>query len=174
MFFSKTQLAIKNLNQPIDEISTFPKSSKQEPGAAAWNPHTANTDLIALAVGILITACNIYLCSSDISVYLQFQSGIQVELLTCKNNSELCQNKLLKSHTRVITSLNWHPLDPNLLATTSLDTFTFIWDIRESKKPAISLSSFGTNVKLVKYWISSCRIVYILCVSSCCCSRQVE
>ncbi|KAK7573878.1 hypothetical protein V9T40_011069 [Parthenolecanium corni] len=121
----KTQLAIKNLNQPIEEISTFPKSSKQEPGAAAWNPHTANADLLALA------------------------SGIQVELLTWKNNAELCTSKLLKSHTRVITSLNWHPLDPNLLATTSLDTFTFIWDIRESKKPAISLSSFAaaTHVK---------------------------
>lgn len=58
LFYSKTQLAIKNLNQPIEEISTFPKSSKQEPGAAAWNPHTANADLLALAVSIFIVTLN--------------------------------------------------------------------------------------------------------------------
>lgn len=38
-FCSKQQLGIKHLNRPIDEISTFPRLNKNEPGAVQWSPH---------------------------------------------------------------------------------------------------------------------------------------
>ncbi|XKL68648.1 hypothetical protein PGB90_006417 [Kerria lacca] len=117
--YDKNQIAIKNLNKPIDEIITFPRLNKYAPGVAAWNPNTYNKNICALA------------------------SGVVVELLIWKNYLELCPGPILKSHTRVVTDINWHPLDPQLIVSTSLDTLTYIWDIRDYQKPVISLSSFA-------------------------------
>ena len=84
-----------------------------------------------------------------LSIHLQLHT--RVELFTWKNYSELSTNNLLKSHTRVVTGLSWHPIDPNMIATCSLDTFTYIWDIREPQKPVIPLSSFG--IVFYEVWI---------------------
>ncbi|XKL65211.1 hypothetical protein PGB90_005297 [Kerria lacca] len=117
----KNQIAIKNLNKPIDEIITFPRLNKYAPGVAAWNPNTYNKNICALPVSVV------------------------VELLIWKNYLQLCPAPILKSHTRVVTDINCHPFDPQLLVSTSLDTLTYIyiWDIRDYQKPLISLSSFA-------------------------------
>lgn len=54
---------------------------------------------------------------------------------------ELIQTHSLRAHTRVITDLNWHQTDPNLLASCSVDTFIHIWDLRDSRRPSLSLSA---------------------------------
>lgn len=41
----------------------------------------------------------------------------------------------------MITDLNWHQSDPNVLASCSVDTFIHIWDLRDSRRPMISLSA---------------------------------
>jgi WD40 repeat protein len=46
-----------------------------------------------------------------------------------------------KAHTRVISDLDWSSTDPNYFATSSVDTFIFLWDIRDSRRPALSLSA---------------------------------
>ena len=59
------------------------------------------------------------------------------------NNGNLNQVHQLKWHTRVVTDINWHRFNPDLLASCSIDTFTHIWDLRDPVRPAISLSSVG-------------------------------
>lgn len=54
---------------------------------------------------------------------------------------ELIQTQSLRAHTRVITDLNWHQTDPNLLASCSVDTFIHIWDLRDPRRPSLSLSA---------------------------------
>lgn len=49
----------------------------------------------------------------------------------------------LRAHTRVITDLSWHKHEPNLLASCSVDTFIHIWDLRDYKRPALSLSAIA-------------------------------
>lgn len=49
----------------------------------------------------------------------------------------------LRSHTRAVSDLNWHRSEPAILATCSADTFINIWDIRDPRKPSISLSAVG-------------------------------
>lgn len=44
---------------------------------------------------------------------------------------------------RCITDLNWCPFNDELLATSSIDTFVHIWDIRDGRSPTLSLSSVG-------------------------------
>ena len=104
-------------------------------------------------------------CATDINLFGLFQLHTRVELFTWKNYSELSTNNVLKSHTRVVTGLHWHPIDPNMIATCSLDTFTYVWDIREPQKPAISLSSFGIVIIQRQFGLDdwNCNSDHILC-----------
>lgn len=73
-------------------------------------------------------------------IFLFFlQSNQRLEVFTWK--SELIQTHSLRAHTRVITDLNWHQTDPNMLASCSVDTFIHIWDLRDSRRPSLSLSA---------------------------------
>ena len=49
----------------------------------------------------------------------------------------------MRAHTRVITDLNWHRSDPNILASCSVDTFIHIWDLRDARRPSLSLSAIA-------------------------------
>lgn len=73
-------------------------------------------------------------------VLLLFQSNQRLEVFACRGD-ELTQSCSLRAHTRVITDLNWHKFDPNLIASCSVDTFIHIWDLRDSKRPTLSLSA---------------------------------
>ncbi|XP_018901839.2 GATOR2 complex protein WDR59 [Bemisia tabaci] len=118
-------LAIKNLNDPTDNLRKFPRQSKFDVGTAEWN----------------LTSPNKHLCA--------ISTNQRIEILSWQQTGELSLYLTLQWHTRVVTALNWHHSDPNLLASCSIDTFTHLWDIRESRKPAISLSavSGATQVK---------------------------
>lgn len=57
---------------------------------------------------------------------------------------------VLNAHYRAITDINWHPTDPNIVASTGLDSWVWIWDMRALAKPTLGLSAFlsgGTHVK---------------------------
>ncbi|KAK9879451.1 hypothetical protein WA026_006522 [Henosepilachna vigintioctopunctata] len=69
-------------------------------------------------------------------------SNQRLEVLTWRKE-ELAQTHSLKAHTRVITDLNWHQMDPNILASCSVDTFIYIWDLRDSRRPSLSLSAIA-------------------------------
>lgn len=47
----------------------------------------------------------------------------------------------LRAHTRVVTDIDWHSKIPYVLASCSIDTFTHLWDLRDPKKPILSLSA---------------------------------
>ncbi|XP_046999380.1 GATOR complex protein WDR59 isoform X1 [Schistocerca americana] len=109
-------LAVKNLNDPSDALHKVPRHSKYEVGAAQWNPSSTNKELCAIS------------------------SNQRVEILSW-SNGDLVQTHSLRAHTRVISDLNWHRFDPNLLASCSIDTFIHIWDVRDQRRPALSLSA---------------------------------
>ncbi|XP_068150301.1 GATOR2 complex protein Wdr59 [Drosophila tropicalis] len=47
----------------------------------------------------------------------------------------------LRGHTRTVTDIDWHGKDANLLVSCSIDTFSHIWDLREPRKPVVSLNA---------------------------------
>ncbi|KAJ8920742.1 hypothetical protein NQ315_004881 [Exocentrus adspersus] len=111
-------LAIRNLEEQYESILKFPRQSKYDVGAAEWNPTLHHKELCVIS------------------------SNQRLEVLTWKND-ELTQTHSLRAHTRVITDLNWHKFDPNLLASCSADTFIHLWDIRDPKRPTLSLSAIA-------------------------------
>ncbi|KAJ8954387.1 hypothetical protein NQ318_011060 [Aromia moschata] len=111
-------LAIRNLEDEYELVQKFPRQSKYDVGAAEWNPTTYHQELCVIS------------------------SNQRLEVLTWKND-ELIQTHSLRAHTRVITDLNWHKFDPNLLASCSVDTFIHLWDLRDSRRPTLSLSAIA-------------------------------
>lgn len=69
-----------------------------------------------------------------------------MEILSWQSGGDLVQTQTLRSHTRVVSDLNWHRFDPNLLASCSIDTFIHVWDIRDQRRPSLSLSAVGKEM----------------------------
>lgn len=86
--------------------------------------------------------------------HFHFQSNNRVEIVNFENSTgyELQPIHSLRAHTRVISGLNWHPKEPDIIATCSIDTFIHIWDLRDVRKPCLSFSAVGefsiTNISL--------------------------
>lgn len=74
-----------------------------------------------------------------------FQSNTRIEILSLAVSSgyELQTIYGLKAHTRVVNGINWHPKEPDIIASCSIDTFIHIWDIRDQRRPCLSLSAVG-------------------------------
>lgn len=47
----------------------------------------------------------------------------------------------MQGHTRVISDLDWSWFEPELLVTSSVDTYIYIWDTRDTRKPTVALSA---------------------------------
>ncbi|EPQ26720.1 uncharacterized protein PFL1_05699 [Pseudozyma flocculosa PF-1] len=66
---------------------------------------------------------------------------------------------ILHAHTRAITDINWSAFHPEVLASCSLDTWTWVWDLRMSsasadsgrRKPAQGYSAWNAAVTQVKF-----------------------
>ncbi|KAK0087002.1 hypothetical protein PV326_005337 [Microctonus aethiopoides] len=111
--------AVKQLDEESDVLRKFPRQSKYEVGSAEWNPNMSNSHLCAVS------------------------SNTRTEIVSFTGNGgqELITTHSLRGHTRVVSDLNWHPKEPDILATCSIDTFIHIWDLRDQRKPSLSLSA---------------------------------
>ncbi len=66
---------------------------------------------------------------------------------------------VLHAHTRAITDINWSPFHPEIVASSSVDTWTWVWDLRMSgtsdgggrRKPAQGYSAWNAAVTQVKF-----------------------
>ncbi|GFY67711.1 GATOR complex protein WDR59 [Trichonephila inaurata madagascariensis] len=107
-------MGIVHLDQPSEVIHKTQRHSKWEVGTAEWSP---------LQVQNFALACN------------------QRAELYSWDEGEVKQTASLKAHTRAISDLNWSAFDNHILATASIDTYIYLWDTRDSRKPSISLSA---------------------------------
>ncbi|EMG48961.1 hypothetical protein G210_0364, partial [Candida maltosa Xu316] len=58
---------------------------------------------------------------------------------------------ILHSHTRAISDINFHPFDPEILATCAIDTFIMSWDMRTPRKPVAKWSEWRAGAIQVKW-----------------------
>ncbi|XP_028595156.2 GATOR2 complex protein WDR59 isoform X1 [Podarcis muralis] len=109
-------LYIVNLDSPSDGHRKISRQSKWDIGAVQWNPHDSH------------------------SHYFAASSNQRVDLYKWKDgNGEVGTS--LQGHTRVISDLDWAVFEPDLLVTSSVDTYIYIWDIKDTRKPTVSLSA---------------------------------
>jgi len=71
----------------------------------------------------------------------------KVELLTW-TGSELVVDTSLRAHTRAVTDMSWHTYDKHLLATSAADTFIYLWDMRDLRRPKLGLQAVAGAAKV--------------------------
>lgn len=60
-------------------------------------------------------------------------------------------SQVLHHHSRAITDINFHPYDPEVLATCSIDTFILRWDMRTPRKPVAKWAEWRAGTTQVKW-----------------------
>ncbi|XP_064640221.1 GATOR2 complex protein WDR59-like isoform X2 [Lineus longissimus] len=119
-------LAFISLDNPKAIVRKLTRQSKWEVSAVRWNPHPSHS-------GIFVTASN-----------------QRADVYSWEDDHNTSEKTAVKAHTRVISDLDWSPHDPNMLATCSVDTFSFLWDVRDTRKPSLSLQAVA-GVSQVKW-----------------------
>nr|XP_020744860.1 WD repeat-containing protein 59 isoform X10 [Odocoileus virginianus texanus] len=109
-------LYIVNLDAPFEGHRKISRQSKWDIGAVQWNPH------------------------DSFAHYFAASSNQRVDLYKWKDGSGEVSTTL-HGHTRVVSDLDWAVFEPDLLVTSSVDTYIYIWDIKDTRKPTVALSA---------------------------------
>ncbi|XP_028332324.1 GATOR complex protein WDR59 isoform X2 [Gouania willdenowi] len=109
-------LYMVNLESPSEPPRKISRQSKWDVGTVQWNPHCSEAHVFAAS------------------------SNQRVDLYSWRNGCGQTQTSL-QGHTRVISDLDWSWFEPELLVTSSVDTYIYIWDTRDTRKPTVALSA---------------------------------
>ncbi|TFK18369.1 hypothetical protein FA15DRAFT_760641 [Coprinopsis marcescibilis] len=119
-------LFIIDLEHPLKIPRFLPQGGTWDVADVQWNPHHSRSQ---------------YVVSTSSEKMLIWNLGI-----TGKTSIE----HILKSHYRAITDFNWHTTECDVVASTGIDSWIWVWDIRNPRRAAFGLSAFkaaGTQVK---------------------------
>uniref|UniRef100_A0A3B5BGE8 WD repeat domain 59 n=1 Tax=Stegastes partitus TaxID=144197 RepID=A0A3B5BGE8_9TELE len=109
-------LYMVNLEAPSEPPKKIGRHSKWDVGTVQWNPHRTEAHVFAAS------------------------SNQRVDLYSWRDGCGEAHTSL-QGHTRVISDLDWSWFEPELLVTSSVDTYIYIWDTRDTRKPTVALSA---------------------------------
>ncbi|XP_076142873.1 GATOR2 complex protein WDR59 isoform X2 [Alosa pseudoharengus] len=109
-------LYIVNLENPSEPPRKIGRQSKWDVGTVQWNPHKTEAHLFAAS------------------------SNQRVDLYVWRDGCGEAHTSL-QGHTRVISDLDWSWFEPEFIVTSSVDTYIYIWDTRDTRKPTVALSA---------------------------------
>ncbi|XP_071346023.1 GATOR2 complex protein WDR59 isoform X2 [Trachinotus anak] len=109
-------LYMVNLEAPSEPPRKIGRQSKWDVGTVQWNPHKSESHVFAAS------------------------SNQRVDLYSWREGCGEVHTSL-QGHTRVISDLDWSWFEPEFLVTSSVDTYIYIWDTRDTRKPTVALSA---------------------------------
>ncbi|XP_023188638.1 GATOR complex protein WDR59 isoform X3 [Xiphophorus maculatus] len=109
-------LYLVNLDAPSEPSRKMGRHSKWDVGTVQWNPHRSQAHIFAAS------------------------SNQRVDLYSWRDGCGETHTSL-QGHTRVISDLDWSWFDSELLVSSSVDTYIYIWDTRDTRKPTVALSA---------------------------------
>uniref|UniRef100_A0A3Q3W2H1 RWD domain-containing protein n=1 Tax=Mola mola TaxID=94237 RepID=A0A3Q3W2H1_MOLML len=112
-------LYLVNLEAPSEPPRKIGRQSKWDVGTVQWNPHRSESHVFAAS-----------------------QSNQRVDLYSWRDGCGDVHTSL-QGHTRVI-DLDWSWFEAELLVTSSVDTYIYIWDT-DTRKPTVALSAVGAS-----------------------------
>ncbi|KAG8231520.1 hypothetical protein J437_LFUL011558 [Ladona fulva] len=119
-------LALISLDDPADVVRSISRPYKDNIKNVQWSPIASCKELCALT------------------------NNHKVEILRWRlGEGTACVGELLgdhvsmDGHSRFVTDIDWHRLEPNIIASGAGDGWIHIWDIREHRHPATSFSSIA-------------------------------
>ncbi|RIA93440.1 hypothetical protein C1645_722688 [Glomus cerebriforme] len=118
-------LFIIDLENPYEPPRQLTHLTKWEVADVQWNPHQSRDTWVAST-------------SNQKALIWNLASNFSVE-------------QILHAHNRAISDINWHPMNPNELATCSVDTYVHLWDLEMSRKPVRSFCAWTAGATQVKF-----------------------
>ncbi|KAJ3593385.1 hypothetical protein NHX12_005720 [Muraenolepis orangiensis] len=109
-------LYVVNLESPSEPPRKIGLQGKWDVGTVQWNPHKSESRVFAAS------------------------SNQRIDLYTWKDGCGEVHASL-QGHTRVISDLDWSLFEPEYLVSSSVDTYIYIWDTRDTRKPMVALSA---------------------------------
>ncbi|XP_076003001.1 GATOR2 complex protein WDR59 isoform X1 [Genypterus blacodes] len=109
-------LYMVNLEAPSEAPRKIGRQSKWDVGTVQWNPHKSEAHIFAAS------------------------SNQRVDLYSWKDGCGGVHTSL-QGHTRVISDLDWSCFEAECLVTSSVDTYIYVWDTRDTRKPTLALSA---------------------------------
>ncbi|XP_068166100.1 GATOR2 complex protein WDR59 isoform X2 [Antennarius striatus] len=109
-------LYMVNLEAPSEPPRKIARQSKWDVGTVQWNPHRGEAHIFAAS------------------------SNQRVDLYSWRDGVGQVHTSL-QGHTRVISDLDWSWFEAEVLVTSSVDTYIYIWDTRDTRKPTVALSA---------------------------------
>uniref|UniRef100_A0A0W0FZ82 Uncharacterized protein n=1 Tax=Moniliophthora roreri TaxID=221103 RepID=A0A0W0FZ82_MONRR len=119
-------LFIIDLKSPFEVPRFLPQGGTWDVADVQWNPHHRRAEYIVSTSSEKLLIWNLF--------------------MSRKTSIE----HILHSHYRAITDINWHTTECDTVASTGIDSWVWVWDLRETRKPIFGLSAFnspGTQVK---------------------------
>lgn len=110
--------------------------------ASSCNRNTLIWDIANVGVGSDSSAA-VGLGQGSSEIYKQGRGG------SGDSNSQVSTQPLvatLRAHTRPVSDVAWSPMEPSLLATSSADAKTLLWDMRSPQRPVQTLNASNTSV----------------------------
>lgn len=127
-------LALQRLGQDDGSLRRYERQSKYEVSVAEFAICPSRREYCAIAVSRLFSHNNISNSGDPL------QTSQNIDIVRWGRGEPDYENSL-RGHTRTVTDIDWHSKNPNLLVSCSIDTFSHIWDLRDPRKPALSLNA---------------------------------
>ncbi|XP_046386654.1 GATOR complex protein WDR59 isoform X2 [Ischnura elegans] len=125
-------LALVCLEDPTEIVRTISRPYKDDVKILQWNQTSESKELCALSNNHRVEI-------------LRWRLGEGVGCI-----GEMLGDQIsLDSHSRAVSGLDWHKVEPNIIASGSGDGWLHVWDIRDHRYPSMSFSSvaFVTQVR---------------------------
>ncbi|RHY91797.1 hypothetical protein DYB35_005362 [Aphanomyces astaci] len=131
-------LYVIDLESPYQPARTLHHQTKWDVTVVKCNPHVLYKGVVAST-----SNHNTLLWNIDYNTSSHVGGGVL--------SSHQPLMSTLRAHTRPVSDVAWSPSEPTVLASSSADTTTHLWDIRTPRKPAQSLCAFTTSATQVEW-----------------------
>ncbi|KAF8581466.1 hypothetical protein K439DRAFT_1636189 [Ramaria rubella] len=124
---ARSGLYVIDLEAPLEVPRFLPQGGTWDVADVQWNPHPSRANYVVSTSSEKLLIWN--LDRPD-------RSAIQF---------------ILSRHYRSITDLNWHNHNPDIVASTGIDSWIWMWDLRTSMRPVTGLCAFNPGATQVKW-----------------------
>ncbi|KAG5367129.1 Maintenance of telomere capping protein 5 [Yarrowia sp. B02] len=124
---SRTGLFVIDLDDPFTPPRWIQHLTSWEVADVQWSPHAAKAEWVIST------------------------SNQKAMVWNLARESKKALQQFLHGHNRAITDINFHPFEPESLATCSVDTFVHTWDLRTPQKPVGSFADWFAGASQVKW-----------------------
>jgi WD repeat-containing protein 59 len=154
---SRRGLFIIDLESPFEVPRFLPQGGTWDVADVQWNPHHSHAEYI-----VSTSSEKLYVFPSSPS-FTDFTLCYRL-IWNLRLPGKTSIQHILHAHYRAITDINWHTTEPDTVVSTGIDSWLWIWDLRETRKPSIGLSAFNCK-KSDPRWNLTARLTE--------CSQQV-